>query len=65
MLEKYKEKIELHIHPYIAGYLKNGFKSIHRKWMLKYKRNIKIVPVITYGFLEYHFLNKDGDELKV
>ena len=32
--------------------------------MFKSKRNIKLVPVVTYNFLEYKFYNKKGDELK-
>lgn len=65
MLDKYSGKIELHVHPYIEGYLKNGFFSIHRRWMRKYKRRFKIVPVVTYSYLEHRFFNKDRDELKV
>ena len=64
MISKYKGRIELHLHPYIVGYLKQGFYSKYRKWMFKYKRKIKLVPVVTYSFLEYHFYNKAGDELK-
>jgi ribonuclease G len=64
MTDKYTGKIELHLHPYIAGYLKNGIWSKQNKWMFRYKRLIKIIPVITYNFLEYKFYNKKGDELK-
>jgi len=64
MISKYSGSIELHLHPYIAAYLKYGFKSKLRKWILKYKRKIKIVPVVTYNYLEYRFYNKAGDELK-
>lgn len=64
MIGKYKGRIELHIHPYIAGYLNQGLYSKFRKWMVKYKRKIKLVPVVTYNFLEYKFYNKAGDELK-
>ncbi len=65
MIEKYDGRIDLHIHPYLAGYLKQGFFSKHKKWQLKYKRKINIVPVVTYSFLEYKFYNKNGDMLKV
>ncbi|MCF6365123.1 MAG: Rne/Rng family ribonuclease [Bacteroidales bacterium] len=64
MISKYKGAIELHVHPFIAGYLRYGFKSKLRKWILKYKRKIKIVSVVTYNYLEYRFYNKEGDELK-
>jgi len=65
MTEKYKGKIFLHVHPYIYGYLKCGLFSKALKWQLKYKRKIKIVPALSYSFLEYHFYDKEGEELKI
>jgi len=65
MIGKYKGKIYLHVHPYINGYLKCNIFSKALKWRLKYKRKIKIVPTITYSFLEYHFYDKEGKELKI
>jgi len=65
MIGKYKGKIYLHVHPYIDGYLKCGMFSKALKWRMKYKRKIKIIPTITYSFLEYHFYDKEGKELKI
>ena len=65
MIDKYEGKIFLHVHPYIEGYLKCGLFSKSLNWRLKYKRKIKIVPTITYSFLEYHFYDKAGAELKI
>ncbi len=65
MTEKYKGKILLYVHPYIEGYLKRGFPSRLLKWKLRYKRRIKVISAVTYTFLEYHFYDKDGEELKV
>ncbi len=64
MINKYPKKISMHVHPYIEGYLKKGIKSKQIKWLLKFKRFVKIVPVVTYNFLEYRFYNKEGNELK-
>ena len=64
MINKYPGKISLHVHPYIEGFLKNGIKSKQIKWFLKYKKFVKIIPVVTYNFLEYRFYNKEGNELK-
>ncbi len=64
IFENHKESIILNVHPYIAGYLKQGFISRRIKWFLKYKRYVKIRPAITYSFLEYHLYNKVGDEIK-
>ncbi len=63
MAGKYKEKIVLQVHPYIYGYLKHGLISKHNRWMIKYKRLIKLIPVVTFNFLEYKFLNKEREEL--
>ena len=41
------------------------FSSQHSKWKRKFGKPIKIKPVASYQFLEYHFLNKDDDEIKI
>jgi ribonuclease G len=51
--------IALHVHPFVASYLKQGFTSIQQKWFLKYKKWIKIVPRDAYQYLEYHFFDSD------
>ncbi|HMG16823.1 MAG TPA: Rne/Rng family ribonuclease, partial [Saprospiraceae bacterium] len=39
---KPKKSIYLHVHPYVASYLKKGFFSMHMKWYMKYKKWIKV-----------------------
>lgn len=56
-------KIILNVHPFVASYLKQGFFSVRRKWNLKYKINLKIQAVTSYYMLEYHFCDKDGNEI--
>lgn len=63
MAGKYKDKIILQVHPYIYGFLKHKLYSKHIRWMIKYKRLIKLIPVMTFNFLEYKFLNKEREEL--
>lgn len=60
----YKGKITLCVHPYIAGFLKQGFMSIQRKWFLKHKKFVKILPEMSYHFMEYRFLKADGEEIE-
>lgn len=58
------KKFKLHIHPYVAAYIKNkGLLSIHRKWQLKYGFGISIIPNQNLAFLEYHFYDAEGKEL--
>jgi len=57
--------LKLILHPYIYAYLTKGFISQQVKWYLKFKRWIKIKPDKSYHFLEYHFFNKNDDEIKI
>jgi ribonuclease G len=53
------------VHPYVYAYLTHGLKSIQVIWFFKYKKWIRIAPVSSYHLLEYHFFNKNKDEIKI
>jgi len=53
-----KQGIYLHLHPFVAAYLKQGLPSVRMQWYLKYQKWIHIVPRHAYRYLEFHFLNK-------
>ncbi|WP_185857405.1 Rne/Rng family ribonuclease [Blattabacterium cuenoti] len=53
--------IQLHIHSFVSSYLKKGFPSIQQKWLLKYKKWIKIIPRDSFGYTEYQILNKNHE----
>jgi ribonuclease G len=57
--------LKLVLHPYIYAYLTKGLFSQQVKWYFKFKRWIKIKPDKSYHFLEYHFFNKNDDEIKI
>ena len=58
------KKFKLHIHPYVAAYIKDkGVISIYRKWQLKYGFGIRIIPDQSLAFLEYRFYDTNGKEL--
>ena len=60
-----KEKpVVLNTHPFIAAYLTKGFPSIRTKWFLEHKKWVKIQPRDAYTYLEYRFLDKDGEPLE-
>jgi len=44
--------------------LSKGFPSMRSKWLFEHKKWIKIIPRDAYTFLEYHFFDKKGNELK-
>ncbi len=59
-----KEKsVSLGIHPYIAAYLNIGWWSKLRQWKWKYKKTIKVTPMDSYSFMEFHFFDKNGEEI--
>jgi ribonuclease G len=65
LLNKYKVKrLTLRLHPFIASYIEKGWLlSVHHKWMRRYHCKIRIVPISSFDFLEFHFFNTEGKEL--
>jgi ribonuclease G len=58
--------VTLCVHPYLEAYLTKGWlNSIRRQWSRKYGKPVKVRAVSSYHFLEYHFLNKNEDEIKI
>lgn len=57
------KKFKLHIHPYVAAYIKKGFISIYRKWQMKYGMGVRVIPDQKLAYLEYHFYDKTGKEV--
>lgn len=58
-----KRKLLLKVHPYVAAYLTKGIKSIRNKWFLQFYKWVKVEPVNSYTFLEYHFFDENIEEL--
>ncbi len=63
LINKGYKNITLNTHPFIAAFLTKGFPSIRLKWFFKYKKWIKILPRDAYTYLEYHFLDENGNKL--
>lgn len=59
--------ITLCVHPYLEAYITKGFfwNSLKHKWAKKYGKKFNVRAVSSYTFMEYHFLNKNEDEIKV
>ena len=64
LLKKDYEKLTLNTHPFIAAFLTKGIPSIRLKWYFKHKKWVKIQPRDAYTYLEYHFFDKDGTQIK-
>ena len=63
--EQNERNLKIVLHPYLYAFLAKGFYSLRWKWYFKYKRWIKMLPDNSYHMLEYHFFNKNNDELKM
>jgi ribonuclease G len=61
---KNHKKVKLNVHPFVAAYLKKGFPSVRSKWLFEHKKWVKIIPRDAYTYLEYHFFNEKGKEIK-
>ncbi|GBU08100.1 ribonuclease G [Bacteroidales bacterium] len=64
IVEKLKvKKFSLHVHPYIAAFINQGFYSLKWRWRMKYTSSLKIIPNQSLGFLEYQFFDADKNEI--
>lgn len=62
-----EQYLKVTVHPYLYAYLRQGglFRSIQWKWYFTYKKWIKLAPVAAQHLLEYHFYNRNQDEIKL
>jgi ribonuclease G len=63
--EQNEKSVCLWVNPFIEAFLKKGFPSMQMKWWMKYKVWVPIKVNVSYHFLEYHFLNKQEEEIKL
>ncbi|MFH1005355.1 MAG: Rne/Rng family ribonuclease [Bacteroidota bacterium] len=63
--EQNQRGILLTVHPFIDAYLNKGLPTIRHKWFLKYRRKIKVKAVTSHHILEYHFFNKNEEEIEI
>ncbi len=60
-----EKELVLALHPFLYAYYTKGFISKRLKMFFKYKRWVSIVKDSSLGITEFHFLNKDGEEIDV
>ncbi len=63
LVKQNEANLVLAVHPFLYAYYTKGIFSHRVKWFLKYKRWVQIVKDTSLGITEYHFLNKDGEEI--
>ena len=59
------KQLSLMVHPIMAAYLHKGFPSILLKWSWKYRQFIKVKANSALHLVDYRFLDKDGEEIKL
>ena len=63
--EQNQKGITLCVHPFIEAYLTKGFfKNIKKTWLKKYGK-FNIQPLNSLQFLEYNFIDKNEEEIKM
>ena len=64
VIEQYKlRKMTLQVHPFVAAYLMQGYRSLRKKWSRTLKCHISVQPSSSNQFLEYRFLTASGEEI--
>ena len=57
-------KLELHLHPFVAAYMKKGFGAEERKLRRELGCKLKVVSKDSLHFMEYRVYGPDGTELQ-
>lgn len=66
LVQDHNEKhFSISVNPYIYAFLKQKFCRQQFRWWLKYKRWIKIDKVAALQFLEYKFIDQNGEEIEI
>jgi ribonuclease G len=53
------------VHPILYAYLTKGLISIRRKWSWKYKIKLALSENTTYHLTEFHFFDKNEEEIRL
>jgi ribonuclease G len=58
-----EKELVLALHPFLFAYYTKGIISKRVKLFFKYKRWVNLIKDSSLGITEFHFLNKDGEEI--
>ncbi|MDN6279885.1 MAG: Rne/Rng family ribonuclease [Psychroflexus sp.] len=65
IITKGYKKVTLTAHPFVAAYLVKGTPSMRTKWFLDFKKWVKIQPRDAHQYLEYHFIDQEGNPINI
>jgi len=58
------QRLDVVLHPFVATYLKKGFRSEERRWARELGCKVKIISSESLHFLEYQVYDQKGEELR-
>jgi ribonuclease G len=53
----------LQVHPYVYAYITKGFYSLKWRWRMKYSWRLQVMPIQSFSFLQYRFLDSERNEI--
>lgn len=65
LLKQNETKVTIMVHPFVFAYYKEGLISRQIRWYFKYKKWVNLVKDSTLGLMEYHFLDRNGEEFEL
>lgn len=60
-----KSPLSLHLHPYLAAFIKRGLPSMQMRWYFKYHKWVRIKEVSDFSMTEYKFYDENEDEIRL
>ena len=57
------KKFTLHVHPFVAAFLNQGFPSLKWRWKFRYSFGIHIIPDQSMAMVEYRIFDADNNEI--
>jgi ribonuclease G len=58
-----QKKFKLYVNPYVEAYITKGLFSLYLRWQMTYGFGVKIYPSQELGFLQYKFIDHNGNEI--
>ena len=59
------DHLVINVHPIVYAYLTKGLPSKRVKWMMKFRQVIKVKPDNNYHLTEFHFFDKNNEQIKL
>lgn len=63
--EQNEKNLTIAVHPYVHAFIKQGMVNLQWKWFFKFNQWIRVKSQNSYHFLEFHFFNRAGEEIKM